>query len=186
MTIMNSLAALPEKGSFFFRHPIIPGIEMFDNLALINMYHHILLATDGSDSARKAEDFTLNLCCASGAELTVLHVQDDHLCHYGYVDQLAPGEAKEGFVQYVLAEQQEAGIRVLKEFTRKATTRGIEYKLKLLQGEPAEQIAAIAQKEEVDLVILGGGRAGGRRIFAHHNVADKVTMIVNCTVMTLS
>ncbi|MFZ5759017.1 MAG: universal stress protein [Thermodesulfobacteriota bacterium] len=150
------------------------------------MYHHILLATDGSVSARKAEDFTLNLCFASGAELTVLHVQDDHLCHYGYVDQLVPGETKEGFVQYVLAEQQAAGDRILKEFTRKATTRGIVYKLKVQRGEPAEQIAAIAQQEEVDLVILGGSRAGGRKFFAHHSVVNKVTMIVSCTVMTLS
>lgn len=150
------------------------------------MYHHILLATNGSVSARKAEEFTLNLCNNSGTELTVLHVQDDHLCHYGYVDQLVPGGTKEDFVQYVLEEQQEAGDRILEDFTRKATTRGIVYKLKLQRGEPAEQIVAIAQMEEVDLVILGGGRAEGRNFFTHRGVADKVTKMVSCTVMTLS
>lgn len=150
------------------------------------MYHHILLATNGSVSARKAEEFTLNLCNIGGTELTVLHVQDDHLCHYGYVDQLVPGGTKEDFVQYVLEEQQEAGGRILEEFTRKATTHGIVYKLKLQRGEPAEQIVAIAQKEEVDLVILGGGRAGGRHFLAHRGVAAKVTMMLSCTVMTLS
>jgi len=94
------------------------------------IYHHILLATNGSVSARKAEEFTLNLCYNGDTELTVLHVQDDHLCHYGYVDQLVPGGTKEDFVQYVLEEQQEAGDRILEEFTRKATTHGIAYKPK--------------------------------------------------------
>lgn len=150
------------------------------------MYHHILLATNGSVSARKAEDFTLNLCNNGSTELTVLHVQNDHLCHYGYVDTLVPGGTKEDFVQYVLEEQQEAGDRILEEFTRKATTSGIVYKLKLQRGEPAEQIVAIAQKEEVDLVILGGGRAEGRNFFAHRGVADQVKKMASCTVMTLS
>lgn len=150
------------------------------------MYHHILLATNGSVSARKAEEFTLHLCHYCGAELTVLHVQDDHLCHYGYVDTLVPGGTKEDFVQYVLEEQQEAGDRILEDFTRKASTSGIVYKLKLQRGEPTEQIVAIAQKEEVDLVILGGGRAEGRNFFAHRGVADQVKKMVSCTVMTLS
>lgn len=32
MNILGSLAALPEKVSVFFRHPIIKGAEMFSNL----------------------------------------------------------------------------------------------------------------------------------------------------------
>ncbi|OQX18373.1 MAG: hypothetical protein BWK76_07685 [Desulfobulbaceae bacterium A2] len=150
------------------------------------MFQHILLATDGSESAHKAEDYALYLGGACGAALTVLHVQEDRLCHYGHVDQLVPGETKEGFVNYVMAEQQETGDRILREFSRKAARRGVPYTFKMKQGVPADEIVATAMQEQVDLLIIGGGHAGWLKGFRCRGVADKVTAMVPCTVMTLS
>jgi len=149
------------------------------------MYKHILLATDGSDSVKKAEDYALFLAGTSRADLTVVHVLDDSLCHYGHVDQLVPGETKEGFVSYVISEREAASREVIEEFSRKAANMEVDYSLKVKQGTPAKEIAAVAGEERADLIIMGGRHPGRRRRFRVATIADKVAAQSSCSIMTI-
>ncbi|BCO08039.1 universal stress protein UspA [Desulfolithobacter dissulfuricans] len=149
------------------------------------MFKHILLATDGSESVRKAEDYALYLSRACGADLTVLHVLDDSLCHYGHVDQLVPSETKDGFVSYVISEREAAAREVIREFSRKAASQDVKYSFKLKQGIPAKEIAVVADKEKVDLIVMGGRHPARRPRFRVATTADKVAAQSRCSIMTL-
>ncbi len=55
----------------------------------------------------------------------------------------------------------------------------------VLAGEPAPQILELAQKEKIDLIIMGAhGRRGLERVF-FGSVADKVVTSAHCPVMTI-
>jgi nucleotide-binding universal stress UspA family protein len=149
------------------------------------MYKHILLATNGSDSVKKAEDYALFLANINRAALTVIHVLDDSLCHYGHVDQLVPGATKDGFVSYVISEREAASKEVIEEFSRKAATLEVKYSLKLKQGDPAKEITAVAGEESVDLIIMGGRHPSRWQKLRMPNIADKVAVQSSCSIMTL-
>lgn len=149
------------------------------------MYKHILLATNGSDSVKKAEDYALFLANSNQADLTVVHVLDDNLCHYGHVDQLVPEATKDSFVSYVISEREAASGEIIEEFSKKATTLKVDSSLKIKQGEPAKEIATVADEERADLIIMGGRYPGRRRRFRVATIADKVAIHSRCSIMTL-
>ena len=139
------------------------------------MFQHILLATDGSENAHKAENYAMQLNASCGAKLTVVHVLDDKLCHYGKVDTLAPLEARESFISYVIEEQQEASQEILEELNTKAKNTGASFDFKLKQGVPLEQIALTAKEENVDLIIIGAQRSRKSRGIRTLNFTDKLS-----------
>lgn len=141
----------------------------------IFMFKHMLLATDGSESAKNAEDYAFYLNANCGTELTVLHVLDDKLCHYGKVDTLAPLEARESFISYVLEEQEEASKVIVKMLEDKAKAINAKFALKIESGEPVDIIASVANREKVDLIILGGQRSRRTRGFKGLSLADKLS-----------
>ncbi len=147
------------------------------------MFKQILLATDGSESAKKAEDYALYLTKTDRADLTVVHVLDDKLCHYGYVDQLVPGTTKEEFVSYVISERESTAREVIREFTEKAEAQGVSFELKLRQGEPSKEIVAVAREEEKDLIIVGGRPPHKRSRFKLFGTAEKVASQSPCSVI---
>ncbi|MBT8764074.1 universal stress protein [Desulfohalobiaceae bacterium Ax17] len=149
------------------------------------MFKKILLATNGSKASKKAEDYALYLVKTSGAQLTVVHVMDDKLCHYGYVDQLVPGTTKEQFVSYVLSERASAAQQAIYEFNEKAKEQKILYDLKLRRGEPAKEIVAAAAEEKCDLVIVGGRHPSERKLFKSTCTADKVASQSPCSVTVI-
>lgn len=150
------------------------------------MFKHILLATNGSESAQKAEDHALYLTKTSGAVLTVVHVIDDSLCHYGHVDQLVSGEAKDSFVTYVISEAEAAYQRIIQRFSRKAAALGVEYSLKYKQGVVVKEIVAAANQGQADLIIMGGQHSAKRKgFFRLATLAERVRAHTTCDTVTL-
>ncbi|OCC14170.1 Universal stress protein UspA [Dissulfuribacter thermophilus] len=150
------------------------------------MFKKILLATNGSESSKKAEDYALYLVKREGAELTVVHVLDDKLCHYGYVDQLVPGTTKEQFVSYIISECESTAQKVILEFTKKAEEQGLSFSLRLRKGEPYKEIVAVATEENMDLIIIGGRPPHKRRSrfkIPGTGTAEKVAKLSPCSVM---
>jgi len=139
------------------------------------MFKHILLATDGSKSAENAEDYALYLNANCGIKLTVLHVLDDKLCHYGKVDTLAPLEARESFMSYVIEEQEEASKEIVQMLENKAKAINAKFALIIQAGEPVDVVVSVANKESIDLIILGGQRSRRTRGFKGLSFADKLS-----------
>lgn len=107
------------------------------------MYSKILIATDGSETARKAARIGVDLAAATGAEALVLHVGD-------------PGRGRQ-----VLEETEKelgGGIRTLN-----------------LEGDPADQILEVAERENADLIIVGNKGMTGARRFLLGSVPNQIS-----------
>lgn len=139
------------------------------------MYKNILLATDGSETSQLAEDYALQIYGNNDTKLTILHVIDEKLCHYGKVDTLAPLEARESFIEYVITELEEAAQDIDKMISEKAEKYGAKYTFKLKQGEPIDIISSTANEEDVDLVIIGGKRSKRNGGFKSVTFTDKLS-----------
>jgi len=149
-------------------------------------FNHVLLATDNSKSSRKAEDYAFFLASSRNIKLTVIYVLEDKLCHYGEVDTLAPLEARESFIDYVIDEQKKVADEVSKALLLKANKNDeIKYNFKIAQGEPAEVIASVSKEERVDLIIIGGKRLKKKRGFRIISLADKLTSLTDLSISTI-
>ncbi|MCP4114011.1 MAG: universal stress protein [Desulfobacteraceae bacterium] len=149
------------------------------------LYNHILLATDGSESAKKAEENALLMAKANGARLTVVHVMDDSLCHYGRIDTLVPAGAGEDFNHYVISEQESEARKVIRRFTVLAESSGVNFDLSVRLGNPVTEIAAVSDELSSDLVIIGGKKNPGVRGVKFTGTADKVAAECRCSIMII-
>ena len=147
------------------------------------MINHILLATNGSEKSRKAEDYALHLAKLSNAELTVLYVFDNRLIHYGQVDQLVNEKTKEDFISYVTEKNDSESSKVLSKFARKADQDGVFYTSCIRTGTPDKEILSVAAKNSVNLLVVGGLRKNGGGIMPSSGTAGKLLKKSPCPVL---
>jgi nucleotide-binding universal stress UspA family protein len=108
--------------------------------------HSILVATDGSPTARDAEDFAADLAVRHGAALFVVHV-------VRLVDYAGAGLERPGFA--VPHEPSESERAVLEAAVARASARGVEVTAALRLGSTADEIVSYAEACAVDLIIVG-------------------------------
>ena len=102
----------------------------------------ILIATDGSDSAREALHVGVELAAEQGTPaVTIVHVV---------------GEADGGTSNSSRPEQDEA----LREAIEIARHAEVEPEIELAVGEAAEEVAKLAERVDADLVIVGSRGLG--------------------------
>lgn len=106
----------------------------------------ILIATDGSASAREAVEIGLELASEQDAQVTVVHVAP-LLDVYPWA---GVGVAS-AFPHDVTA----ADRAPLVEADELGRERGIDVETVLVRGDPVDEIVAFADSEDVDLVVLG-------------------------------
>ena len=102
----------------------------------------ILIATDGSSSAREAVDVGLELAKEQGADVTFVHVAP--------ADEIRGGRGG----AHALTHQEEVddSETPLKEA---ADAAGVSYELERFSGETVETIVALADSKSADLIVLG-------------------------------
>lgn len=149
------------------------------------MYKKILLATDGTPSSDKAENHALQLVANTNSELIIIHILNDNLCHYGEVDTLAPLEARESFIDYVIEEQKESSKEIEETIAQKSKSYQSHFEFKLQQGEPVDAIASIANKEDFDLLIVGGQRNKKKRGFRSLSFSDRLSNQTDKPIITV-
>ena len=104
----------------------------------------ILLATDFSDDAGRAQEYAMHLAGACGAKLEVLHVIE------------ATREMDLETESFALVERSRAAAaRQLEEVRDDLARRGTAARVRLLLGDPSEQIHQVARELDSDLVVLG-------------------------------
>ena len=112
----------------------------------------ILIATDGSESAREGLDFGLELAEEQGATPFVVYVAPAvEVLPYASFAATAPT------VPHELDEQDRMP---LQEAATIAARRGLEVKTELLVGNPADEIVAFADTIEADLIVVGSRGQG--------------------------
>jgi nucleotide-binding universal stress UspA family protein len=111
------------------------------------MIDKILIATDGSESAREALEFGLDLAAKQEARAFIVHVAPgvDPMPYSGFAVVAVS-------VPHALTEHDEEPLWDASEI---AKANGVEFETKLLQGKPADEIVAFADMIDADLIVLG-------------------------------
>lgn len=106
----------------------------------------ILIATDGSPSAREAVEFGLELAAEQDAVPTFVHVVPA-------VDVLPGGGF--GVTTARVHDVTETDRAPLEEAAEIAAEHGIHARSRLLQGNPVDEIVAHADTIDADLIVIG-------------------------------
>jgi nucleotide-binding universal stress UspA family protein len=106
----------------------------------------ILIATDGSPSAREAVEFGLELAAEQGSVVTFVTVVPA-------ADVVPMGGF--GFIGSIPHEVAEAEDQPLDEAHELAEQAGVTAHQRLLQGDPADEIVAYADVIDADVIVVG-------------------------------
>ena len=139
------------------------------------MYKKILVPTDGSEFAKKAQKQALFLAKVSGAEIIAVSVTENNFV------QGLPLNDEVFQLNQILNERSEEN---LKEFD-KLNEDSIKISHVIREGSPARVILEVAKDENVDLIVMGSSGKSGFDRFIMGSVADKVVNSAKCAVLVV-
>lgn len=140
----------------------------------MSRFARILVAHDGSDSARGAFEAALDLAEDLGSEVEVLAVE-------GPMPRYA---ATLGEVDDAVSEREAFFAGVLSEARASARARGIEITCTIRPGHPAEEIVRHAEAVGAGLIVVGH-RGHFLQRFPLGSTAAKVTHHAHCPVLVV-
>jgi nucleotide-binding universal stress UspA family protein len=105
----------------------------------------ILIATDGSSSAREAVEVGLELAKEQGADVTFVHVTAS--------EEIRGGRG--GSHAFTHRDEIDESETVLQDAADAAEDAGVSYGLERFAGETVETIVALADAKNADLIVLG-------------------------------
>ncbi len=143
----------------------------------------ILLATDGSETAKDALDYLLQFPFPKGSELTLITVIEKEIYKSRKKTELSE-EQLELLGQTKLMLQDEAG-DILSEAKAQLTSSGWNCKSLIKEGHPSREIVRAAKKLQVDLVVVGSHGLGGIKRFLLGSVSDQVLAYADCSVLII-
>ena len=139
------------------------------------MYKKILVPTDGSEFAKKAQKHALFLSKVSGAEIIAVSVTENN-----FVNGL-PLDDEVYQLNQILKERSEEN---LKEFDA-LNEDDLKIAHVIREGSPAKVILEVAKEEVVDLIVMGSSGKSGFDRFIMGSVADKVVNSAKCAVLVV-
>lgn len=125
---------------------------------------NIVIATDGSENSLKAISYGIKLAKLSGATIYALHVVDTSSLSQSWT------AGRETMYENLKEDGQKATLKV-KEY---AEATGVEVKEVLLEGHPSKEIIDFAEKNNIDLIVMGTLGKTGLDRFLMGSVAEKV------------
>jgi nucleotide-binding universal stress UspA family protein len=128
------------------------------------MFKTIIVPTDGSKFAEKAEDVAISITKNFNGKLVVLHIIDEKLIY--------PYEVLE-----------EEGKNILKNASKKAEEQDITADTVLIVGDPTHDMSKIVEKIGADLVVIGTHGKAGLKKFLMGSVAENVIKTVEVPVL---
>lgn len=137
----------------------------------------ILLATDGSPSARRATAAAVELAEATGGELRVVTVWRVPVYSFGYV----PVDWTPDLIE---AERVHAH-DVVEAAVRTAEEAGVEATGALRQGDPAGEICAAAEECKADMIVIGAHGWGQLKRLVFGSVSNRVLHEAPCPVLVV-
>jgi len=140
------------------------------------MYKKILVPTDGSKFAEKAEEDALFLANESGAEIIALAVVET-----GFSKGL-PSDEKIFNMNQLLKKEAEDNIGIIEKM-KERDHLDVKITFKVVEGSPADVILDMTEKEDIDLVVMGSSGKTGFKKFIMGSVAEKVVKTAECSVL---
>ena len=136
------------------------------------MFKHVLIASDGSDLAKGAEDRGLELARLLGAKVLAVTVTEPWTA-------VVTGEAALGFpVEDYDRAAKESAARILAPIGEKAKKMGVDCRTSHVADQfPAEGIIAAAKEHGCDLIVMAShGRRGLARLFLGSEATKVLTL----------
>ncbi len=138
----------------------------------------ILVATDFSAGSLPALSQALEIARRFSARLLLVHVIHDPAEAPGFYSAKKAGKK-------VFRNMEQAARQMMEEFADKHMKNFKKSDARVVPGLPAAQIVHLAEKEKVDLIVMGThGRSGLTRLMLG-SVADKVVRSATCPVLTV-
>ena len=139
------------------------------------MYKRILVPTDGSEFAKKAQKHALFLAKVSGAEIIAVSVTENN-----FVNGL-PLDDEVYQLNQILKEKSEENLKEFDELNED----NLKITHVIREGSPAKVILEVAKEEAVDLIVMGSSGKSGFDRFIMGSVADKVVNSAKCAVLVV-
>ncbi len=138
----------------------------------------ILFPTDFSEGALNALPYAVDLAKSYGAKLSMLHVMYDISTSSGlYIPHISVDEMYKEMEASARKELERFGLDLRRDM------KDIEFTV--LRGVPYEEILKFAEKNAVDLIVIGThGRKGLDRVL-FGSTAERVVRNATCPVMTV-
>jgi len=141
----------------------------------------LILATDGSEGAMRALTFAAQLAKAFGAELCLVNVAHDMGLGYAELEQFS--RAENITLHEALSAQSD---RILAAALTRAQQLGVTgLRTEAAIGDPAQEILAIAEREDTDLLVVGKRGWGTLRGMLLGSVSQKLVSLARCPVIVV-
>jgi len=141
----------------------------------------ILLATDGSDSARGAVDLLIRFPFPKNSSATVMTVIDDK--KFNVDDSYGFDEDQYRLLQETEQTVHEESEQLLAAESARLRDAGWSGSTEIRKGDPAEEIIQAAEELQPDLVVLGSHGIEGMKHYLLGNVSDRVLRHACCSVL---
>jgi nucleotide-binding universal stress UspA family protein len=132
-----------------------------------NIFKRILVATDGSEPVKKAVDTAIEIAGMSKTKLYAIHVVS-----LGFLYESIPTdeELEQAFQDKLMTEGKQATAYI----ENAGRAANVEVESVILRGIPAEEIIWFAEKNDIDLIVMGTHGRTGIKSFLLGSVAEKV------------
>ena len=139
------------------------------------MFNQILVAHDGSDSARKAFDVAVEITAKMGAHLRMICVEEEIPRHAEVIDELR--EEKDQADSYFGQLADHCRIR--------AAMHSVNIESVIVPGHAVKVIGDFVRENSIDLLVIGF--TGHSRIYEHiwGGTAQNLTGTVRCNVLVV-
>lgn len=143
-----------------------------------SVFERILVPTDGSAGSIRAAQLAVRMLTGTGGRLSVLFVVD-----HAVLNELRRfGERTEAEVE---SELRDHGRRYLELLERDAVQAGVAVDTTVREGDPFEEIVALAKEIGADLIVMGHvGQRGTRRVLLG-SVTERVLDFAHCPVLVV-
>jgi len=131
-----------------------------------DLYKKILIATDGSENGTQAINAGMEIARLSEGKAYALHVVDTS----GYPS----GRGDPKWTRLIEEQFKTFGLEITATVEEAAKAAGVEVEFVTLEGHPAEKILDFAEKQDVDMIVVGSlGKTDVER-FLLGSVSEKV------------
>jgi nucleotide-binding universal stress UspA family protein len=140
------------------------------------MYDEILLPTDGSSGTVDAMEHALTVAADQDARIHVLYVVDRRL--YTAADAANKDEIRQSLEEEAEVSLDDARVRIEDE--------GIECVTSRIEGIPHREITDYADREGIDLVVMGThGKTGSERVANLGSTTERVVQRADVPVLVV-
>jgi len=144
-----------------------------------DLFKHILVPTDGSETSIRAGRMSVQLASIHDARITFVYVVDRTT-----VEEIA--EATSRTADMIRRNLEEKGRGYLQYLARLARNNDVEADQVVRQGVPHSEISELARDVKADLIVIGRVGCRGPRCVLIGSVAERVIEQAPCPVLVVS